>query len=121
VKSVSVVTSVQTKTVSGHVQTVVVSHSPATTSSATTTTSTHHAAAAAAVGAAAATHQSESSGSGGLPGWAWVLIGVGGAGLVVWAVAVIRRRRGRASHPDETDAPAASNDPSPPSDGSPPA
>jgi hypothetical protein len=66
-----------------------------TVTTAATTTSSGHGGAAVAVGAAA-TKEEESSG---LPGWAWVLIGAVAAGLVIWGVSAIRKRRRTDSGP----------------------
>jgi hypothetical protein len=74
-----------------------------TVTTAATTTSTSHHGAAAAVGAAAA--KEEQSESGGLPGWAWVLIGAAAAGLIIWGVTAIRKRRRSGSGPASTGKP----------------
>ena len=63
-----------------------------TTVPTTTTTTTSNAPAAALAGAAAAASNEESSEEGGLPGWAWALIGAAAAGGLIWAVLAFRRR-----------------------------
>ena len=57
---------------------------------------------------------SSSGGGGGLPGWAWALIGVGAAGLLIAAFAAGRHRQQPGGPPGAPGAPPASGGPQPP-------
>ena len=81
-----------TTTVTAPTQTNTVIKTETTTVPTTTTTTTSNAPAAALAGAAAAASNEESSEEGGLPGWAWALIGAAAAGGLIWAVLAFRRR-----------------------------